>query len=120
MRTILKNDFLDFLEKNAEKTYLRFGLVPESGRSFNFRDNFLEKGVSVYAAYKFEGKYIVNPRNIFTFTSYFGSKKAYEISGNELSTLGSDDEPLLENAKIVKSIKNDSIIDILGFAYKKI
>lgn len=36
----------EVLKKNGKETYIRFGLIPENGRSFNFRDQTYEDGVS--------------------------------------------------------------------------
>lgn len=109
-RKNLFGDFEKWVKENGEKVYLRFGKIPTSGKSYNFRDRFFEKGVSAYEAYKIGGNYILNPGgSFFTFISYIGAKQAYIVDGNELDTTGSDGEPLLSDARIVKKTNENHI-----------
>ena len=48
------------VQNNGEKTYVRFGEIPENGRSFNYREDRYEEGVSVFAAYKIGNEYVVD------------------------------------------------------------
>ena len=90
--------------ENGEEGYIRFGDVPKSGKSYNYRDNFFEKGVSAYHAVFFpDGSYEVlqhNPFELFGAHSY-SNRPAYRLYGEEIGT-GSDGEPVL---KVTKSIK---------------
>ena len=93
--------------ENGEEGYIRFGEVPRSGKSYNYRDNFFEKGVSAYHAVFFpDGSYEVlyhNPFEMFGAYSY-SSRPAYRLYGEEIGT-GSDGEPVL---KVIKAIKLDA------------
>jgi hypothetical protein len=85
---------------DAAKVYIRYGSLPKSGKSMNFRDNITEKGVSVFNGEVLQsGKYRVNlsdnPGSIFA-----TDRPAYIVSGKQIG-IGSDGEPVLENAKIV-------------------
>lgn len=92
-------------EKNFPIVYIRFGKIPESGKSYNFRDRFFEDGVSTFKARKIGINYIIDVAGgIFTYGGYVESKTAYLIDGDLLETTGSDGEPLLSNVKIVKKL----------------
>ena len=94
------------IKRNAkgEKGFIRFGEVPRSGKSYNYRDNFFEKGVSAYHAIFFpDGSYEVlyhNPFEMFGAHSY-SSRPAYRLYGEEIGT-GSDGEPVLNVNRAVK------------------
>lgn len=118
-RECLYKKMLKWVQENGEKTYVRFGELPENGRSFNYREDRYEEGVSVFAAYKIDrNEYVIDIRGgMFTFSGYFDSKKAYEISGDELEVVGGDAEPLLTNAeKIAKisKLKIKTVKDIIA------
>lgn len=104
----------DIVKSTGKKTYIRYGLIPESGKSYNFRENISEIGVSCFEAYKLGKDYIIDVAGgYFTFLGYAGSKTAYEITGEELLEKGSDGEPLLKDATIIKKIrKTNRIYDI--------
>lgn len=110
----LTNIIFDIVKSTGKKTYIRYGLIPESGKSYNFRENISENGVSCFEAYKLGKDYIIDVAGgYFTFVGYAGSKTAYEITGEELLGKGSDGEPLLKDAKIIKKIrKTNGIYDI--------
>lgn len=110
----LTNIIFDIVKSTGKKTYIRYGLIPESGKSYNFRENISENGVSCFEAYKFGKDYIIDVAGgYFTFLGYADSKTVYEITGEELSEKGSDGEPLLKDAKIIKKIrKTNRIYDI--------
>ena len=42
----LTNIIFDIVKSTGKKTYIRYGLIPESGKSYNFRENISENGVS--------------------------------------------------------------------------
>ena len=110
----LTNIIFDIVKLTGKKTYIRYGLIPESGKSYNFRENISENGVSCFEAYKLGKDYIIDVAGgYFTFLGYAGSKTAYEITGEELLEKGSDGEPLLKDAKIIKKIrKTNGVYDI--------
>lgn len=96
--------------KIAEKGFIRFGDVPEDEKSYNYRDGFYEKGVSVYNALFYpDGKYEIIPENdIQVFGSIsFGSRPAFRVWGDVVGT-GSDGEPLLRNVYKKQSIDNEN------------
>lgn len=108
-RKDIRNKTKEFLFGNYEHTYIRYGLIPESGKSYNFRDKRLENGVSVYDAVEVKGKYYIDVvGSIFTYGG-LQNKDVFEVSGNMLDTKGSDGEQLLNNVEIVKKINNDSV-----------
>lgn len=111
----LINSVWEVLKKNGKETYIRFGSIPESGRSFNFRDQMYEDGISCFKAYKVGREYVVDVAGgYFTFLGYL-KKQAYEITGDEMEHTGSDGEPVLENAEIMKKVSVDHVFDIKSF-----
>lgn len=104
-------DYLEKIEKeienkfaNAEKGYLRFGKVPKDGKSYNYRDNFFEIGVSCFCA-EFAGTEFRVSVDDTQYAEYLcfrdTGKPVYRIWGEEIGT-GSAGEPLL---KVTKSVK---------------
>ena len=92
---------------NAQNVYIRYGDIPASGRSRNYADGVLEKGVSVY-----RGKYLPETDEIMITPSHhyqeFGElfikdRPAYIVVGEEVG-IGSDGEPLLSGVRKVKKI----------------
>lgn len=107
-----------FLFGNYSKTYVRFGAVPQSGKSYNFRDGFFEKGVSVYEAVHINKNYYIDVcGSIFTYSGLQKNKEAYEVAGNALNDRGSDGEPLLNNTEIIKKIKKEYVGTVDDFLY---
>lgn len=93
-------------ESGAEKGFLRFGDIPECGKSYNHRDQFFEQGVSVYNAMFYEnGEYeIVYSNDIQLFGSVsYASRPAYRVWGDVVGT-GSDGEPLIGIVDKIKKI----------------
>lgn len=108
-RKQIRNNAKTFLFDNYPKKYVRFGEIPQSGKSYNFRDKFFEEGVSAYQAVCINKKYYIDiSGNMFTYSGIQNSK-AFEITGNILDVTGSDEEPLLSNAQIKKHINNKNI-----------
>ena len=84
---------------NAERGYIRFGSLPESGYSVNHRDNTLESGVSVFEA-EFVGKeyrLILTPVLEISYLTVM-DRPAYRLHGNVVGT-GADGEPVLKVTK---------------------
>lgn len=92
--------------KNGEHGYVRYGNIPESGKSYNYRDGFYEIGVSVYRAVFFNDRsYTIlhtTPFELFGTFAYSG-RPLYRVWGEEVGT-GSDGEPVL---KVIKAIRLD-------------
>ena len=109
-----------------ELVYVRFGDVPECGRSWNSLDKFYEEGVSVYEAIHRDGVYqILLPKmdstSIISLGMCFNAAQGlsgqidrknclYLVEGNKIG-IGSDGEPLLKSCKIIREIFHKEIND---------
>lgn len=103
-----------YIAENFQMKYIRFGKIPENGQSYNFRDQFYEKGVSAFRAWQIDKDHVVVDvvGGYFTFAGYLDKKQAFFVTGEEIVESGSDGEPLLKNASIIKKCKNSKIYDI--------
>ena len=102
--------------KITNNMYLRFGQIPQNERSGIYKGDQgkigEEQGVSCYRGVVIDDKvYIIMP-HIASSTYYWlideynrGKTPLYIIDGDEVG-LGSDDEPVLRNVKIIKEIFN--------------
>ena len=84
----------------AERGYIRFGELPEGGRSKNFRDDVLESGVSCFdAEIATDGSYriLLTPALQVTYLTVM-DRDAYRLYGERIGT-GADGEPLLRVEK---------------------
>jgi hypothetical protein len=105
--------------------YLRFGLPPVGNKpSRNWLEDKDEKGLSVYRAW-FDPKvkkFILQSDDnedpygnlIGTFDSFVASdKKIYLVGGREMSSLGADNEVLLdpETVKVIKEVSRNDIVE---------
>ena len=103
---------------NADLYYIRFGDFPKSGRSKNYATGEIEKGVSAYPAKwnveKNRWEIIETQLEEFaaldslTYDITQGQgRPVYLVQGQELLSLGSDGEPMLDinNVKIVKKLE---------------
>jgi uncharacterized protein YeeX (DUF496 family) len=105
--------------KTFPATFVRFGLPPTEGPSGKFKGTERvgdELGVSVYAAWKDPktGRYVIRGVGTEDQESISsGGRKAYEVSGNLLTDLGSDEEALIEGgtAKVIREIPLNEIVD---------
>ena len=81
----------------------RIGLIRDIGKSYNYRDQRWEKGVSVLGIY--EGNKFKNQND----GSYevFSNGKKYIVAGLRISNTGADGEPLLVKAKIISDNLGD-------------
>ena len=81
----------------------RIGLIRDIGKSYNYRDQRWEKGVSVLGVY--EGNKFKNQND----GSYevFSNGKKYIVAGLRISNTGADGEPLLVKAKIISDNLGD-------------
>ena len=73
----------------------RIGIVPDSGESYNFRDQIGEGGVSVLGVYDANG---FQEQNNGTYRLFNGGKE-YLVAGYKIEKRGSDGEPLLVRAR---------------------
>ncbi|MGI5122805.1 hypothetical protein ACQEU5_25140 [Marinactinospora thermotolerans] len=89
-------------EQEGRPCHIRFGSLPQSGRSWNHRDNQAEAGVSVYAAWQLDGgRYVVDLRDVDAISAAFiidEDAPVYEVTGTLLDETGADGEPLIANA----------------------
>lgn len=97
--------------------YIRFGEIPKDGKSkIHLGDEIVgeEVGVSVYEAIYSDGYYYPklpdnpNDNTIIDYFEYlmYSDKKVYLVIGDRMRLNGKDNEPLLENVKVIKEITN--------------
>ena len=105
---------------NAELYYIRFGDFPKSGRSKNYATGEIEKGVSAYPAkWNVEkNRWEIIETQLEEFEALYSltdditegkGRPVYLVQGQELLSLGSDGEPMLDinNVKIIKKLTPD-------------
>lgn len=87
---------------NVRQVYaVRFGEIPENGKSYNWCDKSYEKGVSCV---KIVNGIDDNCHSIYDVTLGWQGIKKYLVKGDYMGLYGSDGEPLLHNVEIVKEI----------------
>ena len=104
----------------ADKYYIRFGDFPKSGRSKNYATGEIEKGVSAYPAkWNVEkNRWEILETQLEEFSALYSltdditegkGRPVYLVQGQELLSLGSDGEPMLDinNVKIIKKLTPD-------------
>lgn len=100
--------------KINDNMYLRFGPIPPNERSGIYKGDHgkigEEQGVSCYRGVIVDNKVYVIMPHVASTTYYWlideynrGKTPLYIIDGDEVG-LGSDDEPVLRNVKIIKEI----------------
>lgn len=92
--------------EKARRCYLRYGKLPANGHSRNHADNTLESGVSVYEGLILpdkSAKTLPASNQEFCGMLTLRDRPLYEVTGTPIGT-GSDGEPLLKNAKIVRTV----------------
>lgn len=108
--SIAARDELRAQASTGRRSYVRFGAVPESGRSYNRLDNRAEAGVSVYAAWITDSTVYIDCTGTYA-TVALGSESAlYEVVGVELDERGGDDEPLLASARQLGELTQDWVV----------
>lgn len=93
--------------------YIRFGDIPQSGKSTNHLIGIRQSGVSVYKCriYDNNSVYIQMPSIFGTSLSSLSAileRPIFIISGNYIGT-GSDGQPILQNCKIINEVKRNEI-----------
>jgi hypothetical protein len=103
-------------EKETKIIYIRFGELPENGKSkIHCGEDFVgyEKGVSVYEGIIRKNKIqiILSSLSESSCVSLSGciKRKSYEVTG-DLLEYGSDHEPLLFNCKIVRQLNINDFV----------
>jgi len=97
-------------KKLGEIRYIRFGKPPESGKSYNPRDNVTEEGVSVYKVRRAEkGWEIVGDSRTLGTAASVADRDIFFVKGEELGT-GSDGEPILKVSSFRKAKADESVI----------
>jgi hypothetical protein len=97
---------------NGERYWLRYGLPPESGKSRHVQHGFEEDGISVMGDYSKLGNDEWTQSKIFSMTAgEMGTRPLYVVAGKQRnhnpnifgeSGYGSDGEPLLESARVIR------------------
>ena len=103
---------------NADLYYIRFGDFPKSGRSKNYATGEIETGVSAYPAkWNVEkNRWEIIETQLEEFAALYSltdditegkGRPVYLVQGQELLSLGSDGEPMLDinNVKIIKKLE---------------
>jgi len=88
-----------------DKFFVRFGGLPTNGKSTNYSTGKFEKGVSVISASQnlIDGSIELDIYGSAPSWLWVMDRPLYEVSGKIIGA-GSDGEPVLKNAKIVKEI----------------
>lgn len=86
-----------------ERVHIRFGDLPEDGKSMNWETDEEEAGVSVFAAEYDEDEdtltlILHRDSNGAEINMLFSDRPVYLITGDVLDETGSDGEPLIANA----------------------
>lgn len=106
------------MKKATLPLYIRFGEIPEDGKSKVHRSDEIlrsEGGISVWKAVEDQGWYwplLPEEPNDNAIADYFSmltnryrsNKKVYLVTGHELCIEGADREPLLYDCQIIKDI----------------
>ncbi|KQR22884.1 hypothetical protein [Deinococcus sp. Leaf326] len=115
------NDYPARLARIAEISalpvvYLRLGELPEGGRSYNYREGHSEAGVSCYRAYQGKGVlYLdcVDGCDPMVMLGGSGATRKWYIISGDVCGVGSDGEPVLNNAQVVKKLTRKPSIEVL-------
>lgn len=100
---------------NADNAWVRYGELPEGGRSKNYAENALEPGVSVFSGKVVPGtdEGMALPKYNQELGSYLSllSRPLYQVEGEFIGN-GSDGEPVLRNARIIRQLNQGDLDDI--------
>jgi len=103
--------FGDF-EREGELTFIRFGQLPEGGRSRDYRDGRLEAGVAAYRAWRMpDGRYLIDLRGVDAASFLFirDARPVLELAGELAGQPTSDGTPALRNARIIREIEPEAV-----------
>jgi hypothetical protein len=114
--------------KEPRNTFIRFGKIPENGKSKIFHKGLPigeEEGLSVFAAIYENGRFKLVLHRISTdvllaLVDLMRERNAYEVSGHVCGE-GCDGEPLLDGAIVIAELGriNDGASEKYEFAYRK-
>lgn len=107
----IKKNAYNFLFTNYPHVFVRYGKIPNGGQSYNFRDEHYEDGVSVFNAVKVGSNYYIDVGASIFFYMGADDDDCYEVTGELLDSKGSDGEPLLKNASIVRKANHVGLVD---------
>ena len=102
----MQNELAEISESElvgCAQTYLRFGKFPVGRKSYNYKENVYEKGVSVFKAWKIPGsiaRFYLDLRECDSYVWGFLDREMNEVAGKEVGK-GTDGEPVLKGAKYV-------------------
>ena len=107
----------DLAREQGRTRFVRFGKPPISGKSRNYRDNFNEKGVSVYEMIDL-GNGLFEARNNVTLalglSGGISERDRYVVYGDATTAIGSDGETLV-TMKSYKKIDNGNVLTMFGW-----
>ena len=107
----------DLAREQGRTRFVRFGKPPISGKSRNYRDNFNEKGVSVYEMIDL-GNGLFEARNNVTLalglSGGISERDIYVVYGDATTAIGSDGETLV-TMKSYKKIDNGNVLTMFGW-----
>ena len=107
----------DLAREQGRTRFVRFGKPPISGKSRNYRDNFNEKGVSVYEMIDL-GNGLFEARNNVTLalglSGGISERDIYVVYGDATNAIGSDGETLVA-MKSYKKIDNGNVLTMFGW-----
>lgn len=107
---VAERDALRADAATGRRTFVRFGALPTSGRSYNQMDNRAEAGVSVYAAWITDDVVYLDCTDTYATVGYANTHTLHEVEGVELDERGGDDEPLLADARIVGVLTQSVVV----------
>ena len=109
-----------FTDAPWQEAYIRFGRLPKNGKSKNYATGEYEAGVSCYSAEWdiIDGCYRRGAEGLdgAAITYLIKGADIYLVTGREIGK-GSDGEPIIEDAKIVATLRFDSAKD--GYVIKE-
>ncbi|MEX1550468.1 hypothetical protein [Enterococcus sp. 5B7_DIV0075] len=96
--------------KTFTDVYLRFGIIPDDERSYNYISKGYEDGVSVFEMRN--EKPVLSSLQLLDSYSGRNNMQAFLVTGDRVGT-GHDGEPLLKNVQYIKKINVDTFTDTM-------
>jgi hypothetical protein len=93
---------------DMETRFIRFGNIPEGGKSYNHMNESFEDGVSCYRVARVGGKWLIDGAYGSYRQMFFSDRPMLEVGGREIGT-GSDGEPILADAVVVRKMRRESV-----------